>query len=48
MWSVAVRAFTAERDVEPGVGAPNGQPMHPFAIKVLTENGFETIGFESS
>ncbi len=46
------RAFAAERGVElgassAGVGALNGQLMHPFAIEVLTENGVEATGFES-
>ncbi|GAB41278.1 MULTISPECIES: arsenate reductase/protein-tyrosine-phosphatase family protein [Gordonia] len=30
-----------------GVGALNGQPMHPFAAEVLNENGVDTADFES-
>ncbi|UEA57836.1 low molecular weight phosphotyrosine protein phosphatase [Gordonia otitidis] len=30
-----------------GVGALNGQPMHPFAIEVLAEHGCDATGFES-
>lgn len=30
-----------------GVGALNGQPMHPFAAEVLSEHGCDSTGFES-
>lgn len=30
-----------------GVGALNGQPMHPFAAEVLVEKGFDATDFES-
>lgn len=30
-----------------GVGALNGQPMHPLAAEVLTENGVDATEFES-
>ncbi|MGW0036418.1 DUF4012 domain-containing protein [Gordonia sp. NPDC003376] len=30
-----------------GVGAANGQPMHPSSVEVLTEHGYDAGGFES-
>ncbi|NDK91677.1 hypothetical protein GYA93_19165, partial [Gordonia desulfuricans] len=30
-----------------GVGAANGQPMHPSSVEVLTEHGYDAAGFES-
>lgn len=46
------RAVAVERGVEltvssAGVGALNGQAMHPFASEVLAENRVDATGFES-
>ena len=45
-----VRAATRGVDLgvsSAGVGALNGQPMHPHAVEVLAENGVDATGFVS-
>ncbi|WP_055475177.1 arsenate reductase/protein-tyrosine-phosphatase family protein [Gordonia sp. HS-NH1] len=44
---LAGRAGVPVTSTSAGVGALNGQPIHPHASAVLVENGYDAAGFES-
>lgn len=44
---MAERAGLSVASSSAGVGAMNGHAMHPYAIEVLDENGYDTTSFES-
>ena len=44
---LAGRAGVPVTSSSAGVGALNGQPIHPHASAVLVENGYDASGFES-
>ncbi len=44
---LAGRAGVPVTSTSAGVGALNGQPIHPHASAVLIENGYDATGFES-
>lgn len=44
---LAGRAGVAVTSTSAGVGALNGQPIHPHASAVLVENGYDAAGFEA-
>ncbi|EON33244.1 protein tyrosine phosphatase [Gordonia terrae C-6] len=44
---LAGRAGVPVTSTSAGVGALNGQPIHPHASAVLIENGYDAAGFES-